>query len=123
MPNPAEYVGKKAGLIPELVRNARLTWRLFRDPRVPNMTKLIIPGLAVAYVLLPVDLMPDVFPLVGQLDDLALIALGMKLFVDVCPTWLVQAHRNEMAGVRNTSTESQSRRKEQTVDADYRVID
>jgi uncharacterized membrane protein YkvA (DUF1232 family) len=119
MQNPV----KSAGLIPDVIRNARLAWRLFRDPRVSNMTKLVIPGLAAAYLLLPFDLMPDFVPVLGQLDDLALVAVGMKFFVDMCPAWLVQLHRDEMNGVGSTSTDPTNQGRKATVDADYRVIE
>ncbi len=123
MENPVGSAGKKAGLLTEVVRNARLAWRLFRDPRVSGASKLIIPGLAVAYLLFPADLLPDVFPVVGQLDDLALIALAMKLFVDTCPKWLVQAHRDALAGAPGDSQAPKAPHAGQTVDGEYRVIE
>jgi uncharacterized membrane protein YkvA (DUF1232 family) len=116
MANPV----KSAGLITGIVENARLGWRLFRDQRVPVLTKLLIPGVALAYLLLPVDLLPDVLPGLGQLDDIAMIAFALKLFVDKSPTWLVQWHRDEMAG-RTPKGETVGR--ESTVDGEYRVID
>jgi len=123
MGNPVGSAGAKAGLLTEVVRNARLAWRLFRDPRVSGATKLIIPGLAAAYLLFPMDLLPDVLPGLGQLDDLALIALGIKLFVDTCPKWLVQAHRDGLAGVPNSSQAPKAPHMGQTVDGEYRVIE
>lgn len=122
MQNPVDSAGKKAGILAEVVRNARLSWRLFRDPRVSNITKLIIPGLAAAYLLFPVDLIPDVFPVAGQLDDLAVILLGMKFFVDLCPSWLVQLHRDTLSGGQVSQTPKTSHTGE-TVDGDYRVIE
>jgi hypothetical protein len=54
----------------DLFRHVRLAWELFFDPRVPWMTK-IIPPLAIAYVLSPIDIIPDGALGLGQLDDLA----------------------------------------------------
>ena len=116
MANPA----KSAGLITGIIENARLGWRLLRDQREPIWTKLLIPGVALAYVLLPVDILPDVLPGIGQLDDLAIIAFALKLFVDQSPTWLVQWHRDQMAG---RAAKGEAPRRESTVEGDYRVVE
>ncbi|HET8631175.1 MAG TPA: DUF1232 domain-containing protein [Thermomicrobiales bacterium] len=57
----------------------RLGWRLLRDPRVPSWPKLLVPALTVLYVLSPVDLMPDFLPVLGQLDDVGVIALALAM--------------------------------------------
>lgn len=119
MQNPV----KSAGILSELVGNVRLAWRLIRDPRLPKMTKFLIPGLAAAYLLLPIDLMPDVIPGLGQLDDLALIALAIKLFIDRSPSWLVQFHKDNLAGKPTTAQEPGTPKGYQTVDGDYRMVD
>lgn len=53
----------------------RRTSRLLADPRVPLGPKLLAAG-ALAYLLLPADLIPDLVPLLGWGDDLALLALA-----------------------------------------------
>lgn len=70
--------------VQDVARQARLAWRLFRDERVSFWLKLI-PPLALGYVLFPIDILPDVVPLVGQLDDIAVILLGLKLFIELAP--------------------------------------
>lgn len=114
---------KSVGLLSELVNNVRLAWRLFRDPRLPNLTKFVIPGVAAAYLLLPIDLMPDLLPGLGQLDDLAVIALAIKMFIDMSPTWLVQWHRDNLAGRATKATDPSEQRGSTTVDGDYRIVD
>jgi uncharacterized membrane protein YkvA (DUF1232 family) len=99
-----------------------LVWRLLRDARVPWLNKLVLPGLFLAYLLWPVDLMPDFMPALGQLDDLALLALGMKLFVDLCPEELVRWHRHDMDGGGGADKPPHDAEGE-VVDADYRVVD
>ncbi len=70
----------------------RLTWRLLRDPRVVWWAK-IIPFAGIAYVLSPLDLIPDLLIGLGQLDDLGVILGGMRLMEAVVPEYIVQEHR------------------------------
>lgn len=55
----------------------RLLWRVTRDPRVPWAAKAVAGG-AAAYVVSPIDLVPDFLPGVGQLDDLYLLMRAMR---------------------------------------------
>ena len=75
----------------------RLTWALMRDPRVPLWAKAI-PVLGIIYVLSPLDFIPDVMIGLGQLDDLAIVLAGMRLFAAVVPADIVEQHRAEIAG-------------------------
>lgn len=69
-----------------------LIWRLFRDRRVPWSVKLL-PMFTVIYILFLPDLIPDFFLGIGQLDDLTLLLLGMKLFINLAPQDIVAEHR------------------------------
>lgn len=66
-----------ATFIPDCVL---LAARLARDPRVPRRRKLLLLALA-AYLASPIDLVPDVIPVVGQLDDAIIVALVLRHFV------------------------------------------
>lgn len=55
-----------------------------RDRRTPWFAKLI-GGVVVAYALSPIDLIPDFIPVLGQLDDLILIPLGIWITVKLIP--------------------------------------
>jgi uncharacterized membrane protein YkvA (DUF1232 family) len=59
-------------------------WLLLRDHRTPRLPKLVA-GLVVLYALSPIDLIPDFIPVLGQLDDLILIPLGVTLVVKLTP--------------------------------------
>lgn len=63
-------------------RECRVYQCILRDPRTPRLPKLLL-GLAVAYALSPIDLIPDWVPVLGYLDDLlivpALVALALWL--------------------------------------------
>ncbi len=74
----------------------RLYWRLFRDARVSLMAKGVLVA-AVAYILLPLDLVPDLIPMLGQLDDIAVLIGACKLFVHLCPAQVVEEHVRRIA--------------------------
>lgn len=69
----------------------KLFWRLLKDSRVALGPKLLL-LLVVAYVIAPLDLLPDFLPALGQLDDLVLVFLGMKGFIWLCPKDVVREH-------------------------------
>ena len=92
----------RPGLLWSLVSHLRLGVRLVREPRVPVVLKLV-PVLVGLYVLSPIDLVPDLLPVLGQLDDLAIVAAGLELFVRLCPPATVAFHREAIAGRRRYS--------------------
>jgi uncharacterized membrane protein YkvA (DUF1232 family) len=69
----------------------RLAWRLLLDRRMPLLVKTVIPAL-VAYLLMPLDIIPDFIPVIGQLDDLLLIALTVGLILRFTPVELLEEH-------------------------------
>ncbi len=56
----------------------------YRDPRTPWYAKLLAIGVA-AYALSPIDLIPDFIPILGYVDDLVLVPLGIALAVRMIP--------------------------------------
>lgn len=75
----------------------RLAWRLLLDRRVGVAVKLV-PFLALLYLLFPLDFLPDFIPGLGQLDDVAILLLGLRLFLRLAPPDRVAHHRDEIAG-------------------------
>ena len=63
-----------------------------RDPRVPWYAKATAACVA-AYALSPIDLIPDFIPILGYLDDLLLVPLGILLAVRLVPAELMAEHR------------------------------
>jgi uncharacterized membrane protein YkvA (DUF1232 family) len=114
-------VEHKTGLIAYLVRNLRLAWNLLLDGRVPLLLKLIIPGLMLLYILSPIDIIPDWFIGLGQLDDLAIMVLAVKLFIELSPREVVQEHLQRLAGGGSARPDGASSDGE-VVDGEYRVI-
>jgi uncharacterized membrane protein YkvA (DUF1232 family) len=70
----------------------RLTWRLLQDERVPLWLKAI-PIAAVLYLFSPIDILPDVFLTIGQIDDIVILIGGMELFERLAPAEVVAEHR------------------------------
>ena len=64
----------------------------YRDPRVPTGARVVI-GLTVAYALSPVDLIPDVIPVLGVLDDLLVVPLGLWLALRLVPDGVIEEAR------------------------------
>src|SRR5918993_4912441 len=60
---------------------ARMLWSLLADGRTPVAKKAML-GAAVGYVALGKDIVPDKVPILGQLDDLVVVALAIELFLD-----------------------------------------
>ena len=70
--------------IPKLLK---LLWRLETDPRVPTRAKLALPAV-IAYVISPIDLVPDFIPFAGQVDDIYLIIIVLR--------WIMQEAGEEV---------------------------
>jgi uncharacterized membrane protein YkvA (DUF1232 family) len=83
-------------LIRRLPTYMRLVWALLRDGRVAPQQKLILAGIG-AYLFFPVDLIPDFVPILGQLDDFAVVLLGLDLFIRSAPPAIVDEHLAKIA--------------------------
>jgi uncharacterized membrane protein YkvA (DUF1232 family) len=67
-----------------LKRDSHAIYLASRDPRVPWYAKALAMAVA-AYALSPIDLIPDFIPVVGYLDDLVIVPLGIWLVVSLIP--------------------------------------
>lgn len=83
-----DLVRDVALFLPNLVK---LLTRLIRDPRVPRRSKLLIGGLVV-YLASPLDIIPDVVPVVGMADDVLLAVYGVKHLIDKAGEDVVLEH-------------------------------
>jgi len=75
-----------------VVNQVWLTWKLLLDKRVPFWMKALL-ALPLIYVLSPIDLIPDFIIGLGQLDDLGIVLLGMRIFESLVPDYIVAEHR------------------------------
>ena len=75
-----------------LKREALVVYFVARDPRLPWHVRLLALAVA-AYALSPIDLIPDFIPVLGYVDDLILIPLGVALVVKLTPADLLDDAR------------------------------
>jgi uncharacterized membrane protein YkvA (DUF1232 family) len=75
--------------IRSLKTEVRALFLACRDPRVPWQAKLVA-AIVVAYALSPIDLIPDFIPVLGYLDDLILLPLGILLAIRMIPSEVME---------------------------------
>ena len=80
-----------ARMVVKLPTYARVVWGILRDPRTPIGLKGMLAA-ALAYVVLPVDVIPDAIPILGQADDLTVLLLVLDLFIQNAPAEVRAEH-------------------------------
>lgn len=80
----------------QLKQHTLLVYFAARDPRTPLAVRLLA-LLVAAYALSPIDLIPDFIPLIGYLDDLLIVPLGLALVVRLTPVEVIEAAREKAA--------------------------
>ncbi|WP_293995237.1 YkvA family protein [Sphaerotilus sp.] len=76
---------KRVAVVWTLVKvDARVLWYALQHPQSPRWLKVGVVGM-VAYLLSPIDLIPDVIPVIGVVDDLVLIPLAMRWLLKRLP--------------------------------------
>ena len=70
--------------------------RLQQHPETPKLAKALL-WLAIAYVLMPFDLIPDFLPVIGQLDELVIIPLLLYFALKLTPPQIVAACKGEQS--------------------------
>ena len=88
---------QKRGNISKLFDRITLSLRLMLDNRVSSSLK-IIPPLALAYIVSPIDAIPDIFVPIGIVDDVGVALLALEVFIRMAPPEIVREHLNKMQG-------------------------
>ena len=96
-----------AGTVARLPRYLNLAQGLARESSVAPMRKAALVG-GFGYAVLPFDLIPGVIPLIGQLDDLAALLLGIRTALRGCAPEVARAHM-ERAGLAETALDADLR--------------
>lgn len=129
--NPQTDPNTHPGTLSELIENVQLAWKLIRDGRVSPWVRFGIPALVGLYLISPIDFLPDAVLGLGQLDDLAILWLGLQLLLRVASPSIVNEYRNPQQGAAPSgrsgagySADGKSKASDaDVVDASYRVVD
>ncbi len=84
-PDKYEKVLQYAMLLPDI---AALLWRLFKDKRVTIKVKIMVAGVA-AYLVSPIDIIPDFIPFIGTIDDVAIAFFGLNAIINEVPEEII----------------------------------
>lgn len=86
-----ELKGRMKGFLMFLPNMVMLLGRMLRDSRVPTAEKALFLA-AIVYVISPLDFIPDVFPFIGQVDDMYVVALTLLRLVNRTDASIVRQH-------------------------------
>jgi uncharacterized membrane protein YkvA (DUF1232 family) len=95
---PHGWFGRWKGRVRQLQREVFALYLAIRDPRCPWYARLFA-GAVVAYAFSPLDLIPDFIPVIGYLDDLILVPLGIAIALRLIPTVVLAESRAEATRV------------------------
>tara|TARA_B100000749_G_C18264711_1_gene397800 strand:- start:336 stop:674 length:339 start_codon:yes stop_codon:yes gene_type:complete len=102
--------------MPRLAWNLiHLIWKLILDRRISIFPKLIIPAVLI-YFLSPIDLVPDILPVLGHLDDILIILPALIAFFLMIPKNIISEHtQNIKSSKKNT--------RNTIIDGSYHYVD
>ena len=106
----------RPSLLRAVLSQVRLATRLLREPCVGLLVKAV-PLLAAVYVISPLDFVPDVIPVLGQFDDLGVLAISIEAFLKLSPSVAVDFHRTAIHSGRGYSPMPAAGR---VIDAEWR---
>ena len=92
-----------------------LFFKLLLDRRIPFKYKLL-PALGIAYAILPFDIIPDMFPIFGVIDDILILAASVILFMVFGP---IQKFSDSL---KNKNPQKEPNSKKNVVEGEYRII-
>ena len=82
-----------------------LLWGLIRDPRVAMLDKLLVGG-AIAYIISPIDAIPDFIPFLGEVDDLFVLVLAIRRLIENAGRSVLLSHwSGDPADIRDFNLE------------------
>ncbi len=113
--NSGSIVPSQGGVLQDALLRIKLIFRLLGDKRVNPWLKLI-PIAGVLYLISPLDIIPDiVFPVIGELDDIAILWLTNHFFVEFCPPDVVREHVRKLISNNSIIDEERNRAADEDV--------
>jgi uncharacterized membrane protein YkvA (DUF1232 family) len=114
--NMKRVVPTNQGMLQDILLKTKLIYRLMGDNRVNTFLKAI-PVASLIYLISPIDFMPFL-----PFDDIAVVGLGMYLFLELCPQYVVEEHLTNLR--MNIPRPFQNSTKDEVVvDAEFRDVD
>ena len=99
--------------------SARLATRLVREPLVPALLKAL-PLAGLAYVISPIDFIPDLLPVLGQMDDVTIILMAVEALKRLAPGHVVAHHEAAIAQGRRYEPMAPPPKPGDVIDAEFR---
>ncbi len=87
----SQLKGRMTSFLMFLPNMVKLLGKLLTDSRVATTDKALFAG-AIVYVIMPLDFIPDIFPFIGQVDDLYLVALTLLRLVNRTDEGIIREH-------------------------------
>jgi len=102
-------IPSQGGMVQDTLLRIKLIIKLLGDKRVNPWLKLL-PIAGVLYLISPIDLIPDiVFPVIGELDDIAILWLTNHFFIEFCPPEVVREHVRKLVSHSSIIDEERNR--------------
>jgi uncharacterized membrane protein YkvA (DUF1232 family) len=79
-------------------RKIRLAVALMKDKRLPLRARVVPPGL-VLYLAMPIDIIPDFIPVIGYLDDVIVMIVGVTFLLRLTPRPLLEEHLTRLEAI------------------------
>jgi len=117
-------VPAQSNILKDTLLRVKLIVRLLADRRVSPWLKILPIG-GILYLLSPLDLIPDVmFPVIGELDDFAILWLTNHFFIEFCPPEIVREHVKALVSNHDIIAEEREKAEASTPDIiDGEVVD
>lgn len=101
-----------------LANDLATAWRLLRSPQVPTALKVLLPAAAALYWVSPIDLLPGL-----PIDDIALMIIALKLFVQMAPDVSGPATGGQAAGDARRGNNANGNATGDVVDTTWSVVE
>jgi uncharacterized membrane protein YkvA (DUF1232 family) len=112
--DPGNIVPSSGGFVQELALRIKLIYRLMMDKRVSVWLKLLPVG-SVIYLINPIDIP-------GPIDDAAVVGLGFYLFIELCPSNVVEEHMKQLRNEVHVKVKD-SPEKDNFVEGEFKDVD